>query len=112
MAKKNKAAGDKLGAPANRTKAGTFMPGASGNPSGRPKIPEEIKAMKNQSLQKAIMILHEKINDPKYVDKLFPSELMRFMEVICDRFGLPKVTKSEVTGEDGGPVQIIAKWDE
>ncbi len=90
--------------PANRTEAGRFVKGVSGNPSGRPKLPEEIKLMKDASLRKAIEILHLKIHDEKYIDALSASDLIKFIETAFDRFGLPKVTKQELTGGDGEPL--------
>lgn len=95
--------------PQNRSAAGTFLPGMSGNPGGRPKLPEEIRAMKDSALQKAITILHDKVNDPEYMGNLKPDELIRFMETTFDRFGLPKVTKNEMTGADNSP--LVVKWE-
>ena len=90
--------------PGNRDKAGRFIKGESGNPSGRPKLPAELKLMKEASLSKAIEILHSKIHNKKYIARLHPVDLIRFVETAFDRFGLPKVTKQELTGEDGAPL--------
>ena len=83
--------------------------GVSGNPNGRPKLPEEIRDMQKAALEKAITILHDKINDERYMNKLDPNDLLKFMETTFDRFGLPKVTKNEHSGNDGTP--LIIKWE-
>lgn len=72
-----------------------WQPGQSGNPGGRKKLPEEIMAIKHDTLQRAIEILHEKINDPEYMEARNATELVRLLETAFDRFGLPKVTKVE-----------------
>ena len=81
-----------------------FKKGQCANPGGRPKLPAEIRAMKEDALEKAITILHDKINDSEYIRKLKPSVLFYFLEVAFDRFGLPKVTHQQVTGADGLPL--------
>jgi hypothetical protein len=90
--------------PANRDKAGRFIKGTSGNPEGRPRLPAELKEIKEASLQRAVEILHEKIYDEDYLKDLTPSDLIKFIETAFDRFGLPKVTKNEMTGEGGTPL--------
>lgn len=94
--------------PANRDKSGRFIKGTSGNPEGRPRLPDEIREMKEASLQRAIEVLHEKIYNEEYIAGLTPCDLIRFLEAAFDRFGLPKVTKQELTGADGAPLPAPA----
>lgn len=90
--------------PGNRDKAGRFIKGTSGNPEGRPRLSDEIKEMKEASLQRAVEILHEKIYDENYINELNAGDLIKFLETAFDRFGLPKVTKNELTGDEGTPL--------
>lgn len=78
--------------------------GVSGNPGGRKKLPEEIKAIKEETLEKAITILADIIKDPKFLEKLSPKEQARMMEIAFDRFGLPKVTESKVELTDNSNI--------
>jgi hypothetical protein len=76
--------------------------------NGRPKLSEEQKRMKYEALNKAVEIMHKKINDIDYIEGLKPGELQDMLELVFDRCGLPKVQKNEITGEDGGPVKTEA----
>ena len=42
---------------ANRTKTGQFVKGKSGNPAGRPKIPDEVREMLKTATPKAVRLL-------------------------------------------------------
>lgn len=76
-----------------------WKPGHSGNPSGRPKLPAEIKALKDASLQQAVILLHKKLYSKTFANYAKPADLIKFIETAFDRFGLPKVTKNEMEGE-------------
>jgi hypothetical protein len=78
--------------------------GVSGNPGGRPKLPEEIKEIKEQTLQKAIIILHDIIEDPDFMKKLKPQDQARMIEIAYDRFGLPKVTETKLEVTDNSSI--------
>jgi hypothetical protein len=84
-----------------------FAAGVSGNPGGRPKLPEEIKKLKEATLEQAIKILHNKITDKTYISDLKPMELIGFLELAFDRLGLPKISQSNLAGNSGEPLQII-----
>src|SRR5258706_14152587 len=86
-------------------KLGMWRKGQSGNPDGRPKMPEEINEIKRGALQRAIEVLYQNIMDPVYLASLRPDELFKFLEVTFDRFGLPKVSKTEMSGPDGSPIR-------
>ena len=81
--------------PINKGGNPAWKKGVSGNPNGRPKLSPEQHEMRHASLAKAVEILHNKIHNEAYVNALEPSDLLRMIEIIFDRFGLPKVTKSE-----------------
>ena len=62
--------------PANRTESGLFEPGKSGNPSGRPKIPEALKA-RARELCPAVLDTWEAIlkdEDAKHSDRIKAGE--------------------------------------
>jgi hypothetical protein len=84
--------------------------GQSGNPGGRPKLPEEIKQLKKESLEKAIEILYGLVNSDEYMARQKTDDKIKLLETVFDRFGLPKVTKTELTGDESGP--LLFKWKE
>ena len=51
--------------PANRAETGRFVPGQSGNPSGRPKRDENLAALARTHSEDAIAVLVSIANDPK-----------------------------------------------
>lgn len=70
--------------PGIRTKAGTFKPGKSGNPSGRPKRTAEEKDVLEQIKKlapKAVQVLEEMLNN----DTIAPAYRIKAAEIILDR---------------------------
>ncbi len=51
--------------PANREKSGRFTTGVSGNPLGRPKVPEELREAIRASCPDAVRYLVEVMSNPK-----------------------------------------------
>jgi hypothetical protein len=49
--------------PGNRSKQGTFLPGISGNPNGRPKENQQIKQLAREHTQAAMSTLVEALGD-------------------------------------------------
>lgn len=49
--------------PESRDKSGKFVKGKSGNPSGRPKIPEEVKKMLREATPGAALLLIETVSN-------------------------------------------------
>ena len=67
--------------PANRTESGRFEKGKSGNPSGRPKMDDETKAILKAAAPDAARLMVKMMNDPKIQPKL----RMQAAEVVMDR---------------------------
>ena len=76
------------------------------NPGGRPPLPEEQKILRNKCLAQAVKIMHEKINDEKYMKSLRPSEMQSFIELVFDRCGLPKVQHN--VNDNNSKVTLVA----
>lgn len=51
--------------PSNRDKTGKFVKGKSGNPNGRPQIPEDVKKMLKAATPKAAKLLIDTVTDEK-----------------------------------------------
>ena len=51
--------------PGNRDETGKFVKGKSGNPNGRPKIPEDVKKMLKAATPKAAKLLIDTVTDEK-----------------------------------------------
>lgn len=67
--------------PENRDKNGQFTKGNNGNPGGRPKVPDEVKAMLKAAAPEAVKLLTETMNNPNARSDL----RIRCAETIMDR---------------------------
>lgn len=107
MADKKPAKPNKGKAPDNRTKAGTFKKGESGNPGGRPKIPEDIKQAFKDLTPAAIATLTEIVNckSAKHSDRI------KAAEIILDR-GWGKPTQSMEIETNKVPQVVFINGDD
>lgn len=93
--------------PANRTKTGRettqFKPGQSGNPNGRPKIPDDVKQMFREATPRACEVLCQIINDESARD----SDRIKAAEVIMDRAWGKAVQAVDVDAKNIPQVVIV-----
>ena len=83
-----------------KTHGTPFKPGNSGNPGGRPKIPEEVKTMARAASPKAMRALIAILDD----ENSRPPDIIRAAEAIINRaYGTPQQS-IELTGVAGGPI--------
>lgn len=85
-----------------------FEKGKSGNPTGRPKIPEHIISafrgpMTDLSVKTLTSILDGSDEGAKTGDRL------RAAEIVLDRAWGKPVQQTEVTGEDGGAIELVKR---
>ncbi|MFU0505854.1 DUF5681 domain-containing protein [Pseudaminobacter sp. NGMCC 1.201702] len=83
---------------------GRFAPGQSGNPSGRPKTPEHVKAMLDGLTEKAVQALGEALDGDDLKLKLMAAQ-----EVLNRSLGKPHATASlDVNHKSDGPAHLLA----
>ena len=81
-----KATANKAETETKKQKGGRFKPGQSGNPSGRPKIPEDVKAAFKELTPQAVETLKGIMLNPLAKD----ADRIKAAEIIMDRgYGKP-----------------------
>jgi len=90
--------------PANKEKTGKFKPGVSGNPSGRPKIPEDIKEACKAASIEAIDILLTLMRS----EDTNAGERIKAATTILNRAWGTPAQSIELTGKDGGPIETMS----
>ena len=80
-----------------------FQPGQSGNPGGRPKVPEEVKQMFREATPKACEVLCQIIGDEDARD----SDRIKAAEVILDRAWGKAVQAVDVDAKNIPQVVIV-----
>ena len=90
--------------PANRDQTGKFIAGVSGNPSGRPKIPAEVKEILQAACPDAAREL------VKFIHHKRPNIAMWAITEILNRvYGKPEtMSKIELTGSNDGA--LVFRW--
>ena len=96
--------------PENRTKTGQFRPGISGNPGGRPKMPEEFRQLARENSIPALQVVVNILKNPASANK----DRLKAAEIILDRAWGKPVQGVEMSGRDGGPIEVkhYAKLDD
>lgn len=101
MAEKAEKAAKKV--PENRTKTGQFRPGISGNPGGRPKMPEEFRQLARENSIPALQVVVNILKNPASANK----DRLKAAEIILDRAWGKPVQGVEMSGPGGGPVEVM-----
>ena len=83
--------------PANRDERGRFVKGASGNPSGRPAVPENVKQALCELVPESIAVKKQILHDA-----LAPLDLKnRVADSVLDRvYGKPAAASADAAGEE------------
>ena len=88
--------------PANKKNTGRFKPGVSGNPNGRPKIPQDIRDACRAASIEAINILLELMRS----EDTNAGERIKAANTILNRAWGTPVQAVEVSGKDSAPLAI------
>ena len=88
--------------PENRTKTGQFRPGMSGNPGGRPKMPEEFRQLARENSIPALQVVVDILKNPKSANK----DKLKAAEIILDRAWGKPIQGVEMSGPGSGPIEV------
>jgi len=90
----------------DKTRPGRWKKGESGNPNGRPKLPEEIRDAARAASPKAIQVLVDIMSS----DEANQGERIKAAIAILNRaYGTPPQSV-EVTGKEGEPLAIKIEY--
>ncbi len=106
-AKAVKAANSEKTTTRRRGKGRPFQPGQSGNPSGRPKIPEDIRIAFREAVPEALETLKKIVASPTAKD----ADKIRAAEVILDRSYGKAPQSMEIEAKSMPPVIILGGDD-
>lgn len=81
-----------------------FTKGKSGNAGGRPKAEKSVQAAARLHTDRAIEVLAEVMDSPDAT----PASRVAAAEALLSR-GWGKAPQA-ITGDQGGPVQVIVRW--
>jgi hypothetical protein len=89
-----------------KRRGGSFKPGKSGNPGGRPKISEDILAMCRAASPRAISELLAVFDD----EQARPGDKIRASEAILNRAWGTPTQSVELSGAEGKALEILIKY--
>ena len=90
----------------NNTRPGRWKKGESGNPSGRPKLPEEIRDAARAASPKAIQILVDIMSSE---DANQGERIKAAIAILNRAYGTP-AQSVEITGKEGEPLGIKIEY--
>lgn len=88
-----------------RDEKGKFVPGTSGNPGGRPKMPDEFRELAQKNSVAALQKVIEIMNSPESKT----SDILKSCELIIERvYGKPSQDHYlETTTKGGSPLLVV-----
>lgn len=91
--------------PENKSKSGRFVAGQSGNPGGRPKIPEDVKMAFRALVPEAVEILGAIMRNPK---EKTPYRIEAIKTILDRAYGKP-VQAQDISLDMAGSVDVTTQ---